>query len=152
MEKPFIAIPLGDPAGIGPEIVLKTLADPETAAIARCVVVGDAKVLKNAMTFPNVPAMEIKVITEPEEGDYSEGVLNLIDLDNVDMEKAICCTLPPAPACHGRQTYPPPADESLHPSSHPQAPAGRAAYGYRNSLCCAPKRRPVPPLARTAFS
>ena len=72
MEKPFIAIPLGDPAGIGPEIVLKTLADPETAAIARCVVVGDAKVLKNAMTFPNVPAMEIKVITEPEEGDYSE--------------------------------------------------------------------------------
>ena len=87
MEKPFIAIPLGDPAGIGPEIVLKTLADPETAAIARCVVVGDAKVLKNAMTFPNVPAMEIKVITEPEEGDYSEGVLNLIDLDNVDMEK-----------------------------------------------------------------
>ena len=87
MEKPFIAIPLGDPAGIGPEIVLKTLADPETAAIARCVVVGDAKVLKNAMTFPNVPAMEIKVITEPEEGDYSKGVLNLIDLDNVDMEK-----------------------------------------------------------------
>lgn len=87
MERPYIAIPLGDPAGIGPEIVLKTLAEPEIAAMARCVVVGDAKVLKNAMTFPGIPALDIKVIREPEEGDYSEGILNLIDLDNIDMAK-----------------------------------------------------------------
>lgn len=87
MERPYIAIPLGDPAGIGPEIVLKTLADPETVSIARCVIVGDAKVLKNAMTFPGIPQLTIKVIHDPEEGDYSEGMLNLIDLDNVDMAK-----------------------------------------------------------------
>lgn len=87
MERPFIAIPLGDPAGIGPEIVLKTLAEPEIVAMAKCVVVGDAKVLRNAMTFPEIPALEIKVISDPEEGDYSQGILNLIDLDNVDMSK-----------------------------------------------------------------
>lgn len=87
MERPYIAIPLGDPAGIGPEIVLKTLADPETVSTARCVIVGDAKVLKNAMTFPGIPTLEIKVIHDPEEGDYSEGKLNLIDLCNVDMDK-----------------------------------------------------------------
>lgn len=87
MERPYIAIPLGDPAGIGPEIVLKTLADPETVAIAKCVIVGDAKVLKNAMTFPGIPTLEIKTITDPAEGDYSQGKLNLIDLDNIDMAK-----------------------------------------------------------------
>jgi len=87
MERPYIAIPLGDPAGIGPEIVLKTLADPEVVAMSRCVVVGDAKVLKNAMTFPGIPQMEIKIVGDPAEGDYSEGILNLIDLDNVDMAK-----------------------------------------------------------------
>ena len=41
----------------------------------------------NAMTFPEIPALEIKVISDPEEGDYSQGILNLIDLDNVDMSK-----------------------------------------------------------------
>ena len=30
--------------------------------------------------------LKIRVITAPEEGDYSEGILNLIDLDNVDMD------------------------------------------------------------------
>ena len=87
MERPYIAIPLGDPAGIGPEIVLKTLAEQEIVDIAKCVVVGDAKVLKNAMTFPGIPRLEIKVIDQPEEGDYSAGMLNLIDLDNIDMAK-----------------------------------------------------------------
>ncbi len=87
MARPLIAIPLGDPAGIGPEIVLHTIADKDTHAAARCVVVGDMKVLKNAMTFPNAPKLNIKTITDPEEGDYSEGILNLIDLHNVDMEK-----------------------------------------------------------------
>lgn len=87
MERPYIAIPLGDPAGIGPEIVLKTLADSATVASARCVVVGDANVLRNAMTFPDIPALRLNLIAEPAEGDYSPGVLNLIDLHNIDMNK-----------------------------------------------------------------
>lgn len=40
-----IAVTLGDPAGIGPEVVLKGLADPDIAALARWVVVGDRDVL-----------------------------------------------------------------------------------------------------------
>ena len=32
--KPIIAIPMGDPAGVGPEIVIKALADPEIAGCA----------------------------------------------------------------------------------------------------------------------
>lgn len=39
---------MGDPAGIGPEIVVKAVADPEMAALARWVVVGDPRVLAMA--------------------------------------------------------------------------------------------------------
>ena len=85
MSRPYICVPMGDPAGIGPEIVLKTVADKDTVSIAKVVVVGDKNVLEHAMTYPNMPELEIKTITTPEEGTYADGILNLIDLANVDM-------------------------------------------------------------------
>ena len=42
---PTIALTIGDPAGIGPEIVVKALADPEIVRLAQWIVVGDARVL-----------------------------------------------------------------------------------------------------------
>lgn len=87
MERPYIAIPLGDPAGIGPEIVIKTLADKATQQSARIVVVGDSQVLKYAMGYPDIPTLEINVIEEPSQGRYEDGVINLIDLKNIDMAR-----------------------------------------------------------------
>ena len=43
---PTVAITSGDPAGIGPEVVLKALADRELLNTARWIVVGDAAILK----------------------------------------------------------------------------------------------------------
>ena len=43
MNKPLIAIPIGDPAGVGPEIVAMALADSKEAEAARCIIVGDRK-------------------------------------------------------------------------------------------------------------
>ena len=83
--RPLIAIPMGDPAGIGPEIVLKTIADEETQRTARCIVVASRKVMEHAMTYPGSPRLEIVTVDDPEKGKYEPGVLNLIDLDNVDM-------------------------------------------------------------------
>jgi 4-hydroxythreonine-4-phosphate dehydrogenase len=48
---PTIALTMGDPAGIGPEIVLKALADPAVAPLARWIVVGDGRVLEMAEQF-----------------------------------------------------------------------------------------------------
>ena len=83
--RPLIAIPMGDPAGIGPEIVLKTVADEETQRTARCIVVGSRKVFEYAMNYPGSPRLEINVVKTPEDGKYEPDVLNLIDLDNIDM-------------------------------------------------------------------
>ena len=87
MNRPFIGIPMGDAAGIGPEIVLKTIANPEISGIARCVVVGDKGVMELAETYPGSPKPGINVIREPEEGRYEPGILNLIDLHNIDLNK-----------------------------------------------------------------
>ena len=86
MKKPLIAVPLGDPAGIGPEIVAKSIADRELFRIADCIVVGDKKVVENAIRITG-EALTVNVVEDPAEGDWREGVLNLIDLDNIDMEK-----------------------------------------------------------------
>lgn len=84
--KPVIAIPLGDPAGIGPEIVIKALAQDEVPQMADCVVIGDKKIMKHALDFLNME-MEIHCIEKPSQSRFQKDVLNLIDLDNIDMEK-----------------------------------------------------------------
>lgn len=40
-EKPVVALTLGDPAGIGPELIARLLARPETLAQANVVLLGD---------------------------------------------------------------------------------------------------------------
>ncbi len=45
-DRPLLALTLGDTAGVGLEIVLKALADPEVRAAARMLVVGDAGILR----------------------------------------------------------------------------------------------------------
>ena len=46
MKLPRIAVTLGDPAGIGPEICLRLLQDSATAALCQPVIFGDAGVLR----------------------------------------------------------------------------------------------------------
>jgi 4-hydroxythreonine-4-phosphate dehydrogenase len=52
---PVVALTMGDPSGIGPEIVLKALADEELATKARWLVVGDTHVLKMAAHITGLP-------------------------------------------------------------------------------------------------
>ena len=86
MEKPIIAVTMGDPAGIGPEIVVKSIADKATFDIARCIVVGDKKVMAKAIEIVGAD-LKINTVDSPADGDYSYGVLNMIDLDNIDMSR-----------------------------------------------------------------
>ena len=86
MKKPLIAVPIGDPAGVGPEIVAKSVASEEVFEAADCVIVGDKTIIENAIKIVGVD-LTVHVISEAEEGDYRKGILNLIDLGNVDMAK-----------------------------------------------------------------
>lgn len=48
MSRPTVAVTLGDPSGIGPEVVVKAARDPAVRRACRMVVVGDRGVLERA--------------------------------------------------------------------------------------------------------
>jgi len=83
MNRPILAITQGDPAGIGPEIILKALAEPQVYTKCRPLVIGDQRILTRAATWLNQqPTLEL--VTEPQAGNYQAGVLTLLDLANAD--------------------------------------------------------------------
>jgi 4-hydroxythreonine-4-phosphate dehydrogenase len=85
-EKYRIAVPAGDVAGIGPEIVAKALSDPIVENCADVIVIGDRNIMEQAVRIVQAP-LTVKCIADPDEGDYSKGVLNLINLNNIDMSR-----------------------------------------------------------------
>ena len=85
-RKPLIAVPIGDPAGVGPEIVAKACALEKVNSAADVVAIGDRQVLENAIHIVG-GNLKIHVVESPAEGDYRPGILNLIDLDNIDQSK-----------------------------------------------------------------
>ncbi len=84
MKRPLIAVPIGDPAGVGPEIVAKSVASEQVFEAADCIIIGDKAVMENAVKIAG-EELSVNVVKEPSEGDFRKGVLNLIDLGNVDL-------------------------------------------------------------------
>ena len=78
--KPVIGITMGDAAGIGPEIIIKALLDPETYEICRPIVIGDAKRLREVSRLINSNAT-IHSIEGVDEAIFSNGIIDCIDLD-----------------------------------------------------------------------
>ena len=82
--QPVLAITLGDPAGIGPEIIVKALRRAADVAAWRCLVVGDARMIARATGWVGGPAPEIELVQTPEAGRYISGTVTLLDLHNAD--------------------------------------------------------------------
>ncbi len=55
MSQPMIAITMGDAAGVGPEVIMKSLARPDIYAMCRPVVIGDIRRLRRAGEICSVP-------------------------------------------------------------------------------------------------
>ena len=82
----IIGIPLGDIAGIGPEIVAMALAQPALYDIARPLVVGEAGALRRALRVANLD-LAIRIVDDPAQGQYRPGTIDLVDLANVDSDR-----------------------------------------------------------------
>lgn len=90
-ERPLLAVTLGDPAGIGPEVSLKALADPEVHALARCVLVGPAAVARRTAAWLCLaqPVAEVA----PPFGDLPDGfpILDTGPLSAADVKPGELC-------------------------------------------------------------
>ncbi len=93
MRKPTIAITMGDAAGIGPEIVVKSLADPRIGEWCDPVVLGDLRVLRAAAERARV-ATSFEAVERP--GALRDGAVAVVDYRNVDPEAVRMGVIAPA--------------------------------------------------------
>jgi 4-hydroxythreonine-4-phosphate dehydrogenase len=66
MSKPLLAITLGDPAGVGPEVIAGAWADAALHAVCRPLVLGQPEILKRAVQLCGTRA-EVQPIAAPED-------------------------------------------------------------------------------------
>ncbi|MEY4488404.1 MAG: hypothetical protein RIQ79_912, partial [Verrucomicrobiota bacterium] len=81
---PIVAITLGDPAGTGPEIILKALAQPDVRALGRMLIVGDAATLERAQSYTGT-TLRLRAVAAPEDARFDPDTLDVLDLKNVDL-------------------------------------------------------------------
>lgn len=76
----IIAITLGDPAGVGPEITAKALADPGVYARCKPLVIGDRAILERACRLAGCGQLTVHPVASPAEGLYQPGAIDLYDM------------------------------------------------------------------------
>jgi 4-hydroxythreonine-4-phosphate dehydrogenase len=77
MTPPLIAVTMGDPAGIGPEILAATFAETGFQKENRVVVVGDVTMLERATRLLDLP-LGANVVAEPEDARFEPGTVDVI--------------------------------------------------------------------------
>ncbi len=93
-EKCVIGVTMGDPCGIGPEVVLKALSSQEVRAAAKYVIIGCENVLSRVAESLDISdgfhvLQDKTAIFNIEKRLTNE--INLLDLDNVTIDDAVAC-------------------------------------------------------------
>lgn len=80
---PLLGLTIGDPAGVGPEIVVKATAQEEVRAACRPLVIGETGILRRATRLCRVD-LSVRPIASPAEATGAPGTLEVLDLKNID--------------------------------------------------------------------
>jgi len=78
-KKPLLAITMGDPAGIGPEIAAMAWTRKKLHKICRPLLIGNEDIMKRAIGLIQAP-LEMKVVSRMEEAIFNPGMINLFHL------------------------------------------------------------------------
>lgn len=85
MSKPIVAIPIGDPAGIGPEIAVKSLNNQALYTVSNPILIGDEQVVKQIISVCNLD-LQVNIVDNPRNGKYEHGTIDLVAVNNVDID------------------------------------------------------------------
>jgi 4-hydroxythreonine-4-phosphate dehydrogenase len=77
MTQPLIAVTMGDPAGIGPEIIARAFGEEDFRKHNRAIVVGDAGILERAARLLDL-ALRANVVAEPEDAAFEPDSVDVI--------------------------------------------------------------------------
>ncbi len=95
-SSPVVAVTMGDPAGVGPEVVVKAIHDGGWVGLCRPVVVGGAEVMREAcQRFGPLQLRAIRIDEMPDH--FERGKLYLIEAFGSDMKTVI-------PGSHSKAT------------------------------------------------
>jgi len=93
-QLPVIAVTMGDPAGVGPEIIVKALARPDVARLCRVVVIGDAARLRAAADRCGVDPEIVRIEAPADAVVGGVDVINVIDLGGLPPDLAFGAVSP----------------------------------------------------------
>lgn len=85
--RPILGITIGDPNGVGPEVIAKALSYQDIYDISRPLVIGHAEVIRQHLKFASIP-LDIHIVRHPAEGHFKVGtidVLEALDIDTTDL-------------------------------------------------------------------
>ena len=94
MEKPIVALTMGDAAGIGPELVVKVLSDPSIREICRAFVIGDHNVIRQACQLVGT-TLELKVITHLAEVQFTGPFIEVLCPADLSLKQVTAGALDP---------------------------------------------------------
>lgn len=84
-DRPLIGVTLGDPAGIGPEIVAKALSQPAVYKESQPLAIGDRAPLAQAIAACGL-GLNLNVVQRPPDGRYELGTVDLLDIGTPGIE------------------------------------------------------------------
>lgn len=87
-NKPVLAITMGDPASIGPEVAVKALANASIYEICNPILVGDATICKNAISFCGLD-LRVNPIKDVKDAKFEFGSIDVYDLGYISPEIVI---------------------------------------------------------------
>lgn len=79
----ILAITMGDPAGVGPEIAAMAFASGKLHKVCRPLLVGNAAIMERAIAVVGAK-LKVNAIKDVREADYSTDTIDVIDLDVED--------------------------------------------------------------------
>lgn len=85
-KRPVIGITIGDVAGIGPEIIAKSLAEEIVYRKCRPLVIGDVNAVRRAVSLTQVD-LAVKPINKPEDAEYKHGQIDVLEVAPVSLEQ-----------------------------------------------------------------
>ncbi len=80
--KPILGITMGDAAGIGPEVIIKALANQRIYELAHPVVIGDRKIIQRALPIVH-SELKLRILNNLDNFVAEYGVIDILDLNNL---------------------------------------------------------------------
>lgn len=81
--RPIIGITMGDPVGVGPELICLALNRPEIYKIARPIVIGDVRIMEASRKITGTSQV-IASVNVPGAGRYRPGCIEVLNVSNLD--------------------------------------------------------------------